>query len=227
MSPDLARQAALSVPRMDTYLSANANKPSPLAAGVALYFWNASTAAAFMYPLHFCEVLIRNAVAEVLTTVYGPQWPWDNGFFLSLPHPSSPSAFKPRNALLAARKKAEDAAGTSNPSADKAIAEMSFAFWQSMFTARYDHGLWANHIKTAFPNAPAATPSHQVRSQIHKSLEIIRKLRNRIAHHEPIFARALSQDYSNILKLVRYRCQETSDWMDQTQTVKPLLQMKP
>lgn len=227
MSPELARQATLSLPRMATYLAANANTPSPLAAGIALYSWNASAAAAFMYPLHFCEVLIRNAVAEVLTKIYGPQWPWDNGFFLSLPNPSSPSAFRPRAALQAARKKAEDAAGTGTPSTDKAIAEMSFAFWQSMFTARYDHGLWANHLKTVFPNSPAALANHQVRSQIHQSLETLRKLRNRIAHHEPIFARALGQDYSNILKLVRYRCRETSEWMDQTQTITQLLRVKP
>src|SRR5690606_15336128 len=96
MSPGLARQAALSIPRLDTYLSVKSTEPSPLSAGIALYSWNAQAAAAFMYPLHFCEVLIRNAVNEVLTIIYGPQWPWDQGFFLSLPNPMSISAFKPR-----------------------------------------------------------------------------------------------------------------------------------
>ncbi|WP_050512926.1 hypothetical protein [Pseudomonas savastanoi] len=227
MSPDIARQAALSFPRMGTYLSVNSTNPSPLSAGIALYAWNAQAAAAFMYPLHFCEVLVRNAVAEVLTATYGPQWPWNNGFFLSLPNPSSPSAFKPRTAVLAACRKAEDLAGADTPSTDKAIAEMSFAFWQSMFTARYDHGLWANHLKTVFPNAPASMPNHEIRSKIHKSLESIRKLRNRIAHHEPIFARHLAQDYSNILRLVEYRCKHTSKWMDDTQSVRHVLQARP
>ncbi|AVB17693.1 MULTISPECIES: Abi family protein [Pseudomonas syringae group] len=227
MSPDIARQAALSFPRMGTYLSFNSTKPSPLGAGIALYAWNAQAAAAFMYPLHFCEVLVRNAVAEVLTATYGPQWPWDNGFYLSLPNPSGPSAFRPRNAVLAARKKAEDIAGEGIPSTDKAIAEMSFAFWQSMFTARYDHGLWANHIKTVFPNTPAKMPYHVIRSKIHQLLESIRKLRNRIAHHEPIFARPLAQDYSNILKLIEFRCKKTSEWMDETQSVKQILHARP
>ncbi|WP_407311686.1 Abi family protein [Pseudomonas sp. nanlin1] len=227
MSPDIAKQAALSFPRMGTYLSMSTTEPSPLCAGIALYAWNAQVAAAFMYPLHFCEVLVRNAVAEVLTTTYGPQWPWDNGFFLSLPNPSSPSAFKPRNAVLAARKKAEDFAGVGTPSTDKAIAEMSFAFWQSMFTARYDHGLWTNHLKTVFPNSPRNVANHKIRAKIHQSLESIRKLRNRIAHHEPIFARPLAHDYSSILRLIEFRCKQTSRWMDETQTVTQILSVRP
>ncbi|HKS12478.1 MAG TPA: Abi family protein [Pseudomonas sp.] len=212
---------------MGTYLAANAGQPSPLANAISLYAWNAAISAAFMHPLHFCEVAIRNAVSEALTLTYGPQWPWSQGFYYSLPDPSGSQPFKPRQALMAARQKAENSAGGGQPSTDKAIAEMSFAFWESMFTARYDHGLWTNHIKNLFPNAPATIAPHALRSDIKKALEAIRKLRNRIAHHEPIFSRELAADYARIARLVRYRCHHTAEWMKQSQTVKSLLLTKP
>lgn len=225
-SLDLAKQTALSMPRMGTYLTACSNKPSPLSAAIHLYAWNAAISAAFIHPLHFCEVVVRNAVSEALTATYGAHWPWSQGFFLSLPDPGG-SAFKPRQALLAARQKAEQSAGGNPPSADKAIAEMSFAFWESMFTARYDHGLWDNHLKRLFPHAPAALPYHKLRAEIRNALEATRKFRNRIAHHEPIFARQLAQDYALIYRVVRYRCDQTAAWMSQTQTVNAVLATKP
>lgn len=165
-------------------------------------------------------------MSEALTATYGAQWPWSQGFFLSLPETAG-SVFKPRQALLAARQKAEQSAGTTPPSADKVIAEMSFAFWESMFTARYDHGLWDNHIKRLFPHAPAALPYYKLRAEIRSALEATRKFRNRIAHHEPIFARQLAHDYARIQKVVKYRCVQTAAWMSQSQTVNAVLATKP
>lgn len=75
MSPDLAKQAALSIPRMGTYLAACHNHPSPLSAAINLYTWNAAISAAFIHPLHFCEVVVRNAVSEALTATYGRNGP--------------------------------------------------------------------------------------------------------------------------------------------------------
>lgn len=42
-----------------------------LAAALRLYRWNAEVSAALMLPAHFAEISASNAVAEVLTTVYG------------------------------------------------------------------------------------------------------------------------------------------------------------
>ncbi|WP_050577183.1 hypothetical protein [Pseudomonas cremoricolorata] len=164
-SPDLAKQIALSTPRIDTYLAACGDALSPLGAAIELYAWNSAVAAAFMHPLQFCEIVVRNAVAEALASAYGDRWPWSQGFFLSLPDPKG-KAFKPRQALLAARLKAEMSAKDGQGSTDKVIAEMSFAFWESLFTARFDDGLWNKHIKRLFPNAPATLPYHKLRAEI-------------------------------------------------------------
>lgn len=227
MSPDLARQATLSIPRMDTYLSACAGRASPLGSAIELYTWNSEVSAAFMHPLHFCEVVIRNAVSDALATTYGAQWPWEKGFLLSLPNPSSKNAFKPREALIKARNKALASAGGGNPSTGKVIAEMNFAFWESMFTKRNDPSLWQNQLLGLFPNAPSSTPYYVLRGGIYTSLYNIRMLRNRIAHHEPIFSRNLEKDYMDVLSLIGYRCKHTAELVDQVQLVKALLARKP
>lgn len=72
----LIRQA-LSVPRMGTYERAVVAEHDYIAAAALdLYNWNAQVSGAFMAPLHICEVVVRNAVSDALTAVYGPNWPW-------------------------------------------------------------------------------------------------------------------------------------------------------
>ena len=83
-------KAALSAARIATYEKA-AGIIDP-ATGVVdpnstkaleLYAWNALVSGALLMPLHVCEVVIRNAVAEALEAKYGAMWPWSN---LSLIH---------------------------------------------------------------------------------------------------------------------------------------------
>jgi len=40
-----------------------------------LYAWNAQLSAAMMAPLHVCEVVVRNAVADALTAVFREREP--------------------------------------------------------------------------------------------------------------------------------------------------------
>lgn len=44
----------------------------------------------------------------------------------------------------------------------------------------------------------------------------LRKLRNRIAHHEPVLARDLAEDYRIILEVVGWICPDTSAWIAET-----------
>lgn len=68
--------ACLSAPRMTTYQQVVTHKPQnqQTLAALALYRWNVEVSAAFMAPIHLCEVVVRNAASEALTAVYGPQW---------------------------------------------------------------------------------------------------------------------------------------------------------
>jgi len=105
---------------------------------------------------------------------YGARWPWNTTFIHSLPAPRG-TTYDPQRDLAQTRKR-EQTTG-------KVIAELKFAFWQSMFTARHDVRVWNHQILTLFPNATGMTAA-QLRGRIYSDLDAARKLRNRVAHHD-------------------------------------------
>jgi hypothetical protein len=107
------------------------------------------------------------------------------------------------------------------------IPTLSFVFWQKMFTHRFDARLWSRCMGQVFPGADRGMPLHGIRAEMHRDLEQIRRLRNRIAHHEPIFGRALADDYAAIERVVKLRCPRTAAWMAGHDMVRPLLRNRP
>lgn len=107
-------------------------------------------------------------------------------------------------------------------SLDKVIPELPFYFWQSMFTKRFDNKIWDMNFTKIFPNA---TP--QDKATFYTDLDKLRKLRNRIAHHEPIFDRNLAENYHLILKIIRYRSYSTASWLASWENFTQLLSQKP
>lgn len=212
-----AVKRALSADRLGTYENAVA-KLDARSTPLDLYLWNARISAAFLIPLHIGEVVIRNAVSDALTRIHGPRWPWVQGFADSLPSPAN--GYNPRRELL--RAAARCANGTS-----QIIPTLSFVFWQKMFTQRFDVRVLARCMGAVLPGADTAAPRHVTRAHIHNDLEQIRRLRNRIAHHEPIFARALGEDFAAIQRIVGLRCTRTADWMAGHEAVTPLLRNRP
>ena len=193
--------AALSAPRMSRFVAACANDASR---AVELYRWNAEVSAAFMVPMHICEVVLRNAIAGTIQEVYGPNWYLPGtAFERSLPKPKT--GYSPSRDLSISRK--------GQPTAGKVIPELKFMFWVSMVTARHDARLWTPYIKKYFPSLPARSAPRDGRRMLHGRLEEIRKLRNRIAHHEPIFDRALAQDYSRIIDVISWTSPAATSWL--------------
>jgi DUF2934 family protein len=208
---------ALSHSRIGTYEIAAGVSTRDDPNAIALYAWNASVSAALLAPLHICEVVMRNAVGEALGAVYGPRWPWDRTFVLSLPDPRG--QYSPRRDLLNVT--------ASQPSTGKVIPELKFAFWQEMFTRRHDVRLWSIHLKRVFPSHDAAKLVTTIRREIYANLEVIRKLRNRIAHHEPIFARNLLDDFQRMVRLVEQRSPHVASWMVGNQNAVELISQSP
>lgn len=212
-----AIKAAISAARMATYEAATQTVP-PLSGALALYAWNAKVAGAMLAPLHLCEVVLRNAVSEALTHVYGANWPWDPAFERSLPHPALP-AFSMRRELQFGRR--------NQQSTGKAIAELKFAFWQKMFTGRFDAQIWNPHLRAVLPYVDAGWTVQQARKRIYDDIETLRLLRNRIAHHEPIISRPLAADFQKIQELIQFRCPHTADWMVNNQQAQVLIHSRP
>ncbi len=187
-------------------------------AAVALYDWNAQVSGAFLAPLHICEVVIRNAVSDALTAVYGDRWPWSRVFEESLP---DSGGYNPRRDLRSARM--DFNTRRDRPTTGKVIPELKFVFWQKMFTSRHDERIWDIHLRRVLPNLDEAKAINKLREEIYTDLEHVRSLRNRIAHHEPIFRRDLSGDLDRIAALTGFRCALTTQWMLTNQRVTSFL----
>jgi len=88
--------------------------------------------------------------------------------------------------------------------ANKIVAELTFGFWTSLFDTKFDKTLWKD-LRFAFPKCPKAI---RQRKTICSKLNSIRKLRNRIFHHESIsWSISALKDYRNEIT-------ETIDWLD-------------
>ena len=212
---ELAIKFALSDARLGTFEAVVI--PSELSGALALYAWNAQVSAAMLAPLHICEVVMRNAVSDALSAVYGSRWPWATVFERSLSDPSI--GFSARRELIRVRDQ--------QPSTGKVIAELKMVFWQKMFTGRFDARLWNPHLRAVFPHLDTSKTVQELRGLIHTDLEQLRALRNRIAHHEPIFKRSLADDFGKLQELIAFRCPITSAWMVGNQQVQTLIAVKP
>jgi hypothetical protein len=195
----------LSPARIGTYEAEVRIKGDGDPRAVALYTWNAQVSAALFFLLHFCEVVVRNAAADAPEAVYGPRWPWNPVFILSLPDPPHRNIYNPRANL--------NKVASQQPSTGKVIPELNFVFWQELFTHRHDVRLWDSHLKRVFPEHDPKEAMIAIRRSIYADLDVIRKLRNRIAHHEPIFTRNLRQDLDRMHRLVRLRSNLVASWV--------------
>lgn len=168
---------ALSTPRLSTYLG-RYHGDTRLA--LRLYAWNSELAGAFMGPLSMVEVVTRNAIHNQLRA--GGQDDWWN----TQRYPLAPREGK---SLTSAIDKLFWA-GNTNPSADDVVAATTFGFWVGLLDVgvarhpRYDYEtrIWRPAVAAAFPHRRG-----RGRRQVHAQLNRIRKFRNRVMHHEPIF----------------------------------------
>ena len=167
-----------------------------------LYHWNMAVAEAFYSPLQTLEVIVRNALGDKLKSAFGHQWYLANNVqYLRYPQPemlvAAISELSRRNAAI---------------DHGRIVAELNFGFWAGLLGKRYETNLWRPLFRHAFPNAPKP---------------FLRIFRNRIAHHEPIFNRALTDDHCRILQLIGWISPEAALWTAQTSRVPFVLQQRP
>jgi hypothetical protein len=138
---------ALSTARMGTYEVLATAAGRDLEGALALYAWNAQVSGALLPPLHICEVVVRNAVADALEALYGARWPWSATFERSLPKTKGP-VYSTLDDLLKTRQRFR--------TTGQVIAELKFAFWGTLFTGRHDTRIWDPHLRRVLPNLDAS-----------------------------------------------------------------------
>lgn len=209
-----ALRRALSAERLSTYERIASTCGDDVTAE-SLYLWNMRMCGALMMPVHLCEVVIRNAAASVLARQHGPRWPWNDAFRRRLP------ASSPASARTALEQVASRAADTP-----VIVANLPMVFWQQLFTCRFDASMWIPALHGALRHAPPAHPS-VIRKSVNADIDRIRRLRNRIAHHETILERDLGADLAAIGRLIHARCPHTLGWLQRHERATTVLAASP
>lgn len=211
--PHTAIEQVLSPSRFSTYRNAviTAKGSDCPRTALDLYEWNADLSGQLLFPLHIYEVVLRNTISDAISQRYGPDWPINTVFQNSLPN-------KEKAALLSLI--------TPYQGLGKTLPELKLYWFESMLTRRHDGRIWKPYIHSVFPNAggDAVITAATLRSQLNTQCRTIRKLRNRIAHHEPIFNQPM---LANILPYIQaavgFRCATTLFWLNKREQVSPLL----
>jgi hypothetical protein len=105
-------------------------------------------------------------------------------------------------------RKAKDALQREGKPLDagRVVAELNFGFWTGLIGPKYAD-LWRNHLVKAFSRRPVQ------RAEVQTRLNSIRKLRNRVAHHEPILSRPLQRDMNQIFDTLSWLSPVTARWV--------------
>ena len=184
---------AISIKRLAKYLAA---VDGDLDKALKLYEENMRLAEAFYTPLQCLEVCLRNGLNSRLCTTFGDDW-MTNG--------------KPaleEGAKLSIQKAIEDLQKADHDvTPDDIVAELNFGFWIGLMGPPYDATLWRQTLYKSF-----TAKGGQKRSTVHRRFNALRRFRNRVAHHEPIFHRPLEQLHSEIIEAISWMCRHTSAW---------------
>jgi hypothetical protein len=176
----------VSAERLETYRPAGGDDLVML----VNYYWNIALCEALYPTLHCVEVALRNTLHTTMTNRFGNEFWFDD---LSIIFSEQKADVDKARANLA-RRRQDDNSG-------KIVAELTFGFWVSLLTKRYEEHLWKPDgyqlVLAAFPSIPR---KQRTRSTIHRRYFAINQLRNRVFHFEPIWHRkTLPQDHRDIL----------------------------
>ncbi|RMI13127.1 hypothetical protein [Cellulomonas triticagri] len=198
----------LSPPRMSTYL---AGCEDDVSRAVDLYRWNLDVSMAFFESLHYLEVAVRNRVDESLSAWVGPGTDWLD------PASAIPLAPGTRARIAVARDRA--ARGGRPVAHGHVVAELTFGFWPSLLSDAYNRTLWQPALKAAFPRAR--------RTDLRDRLLRAGTLRNRVAHHEPVFSLDLGSEHEQIITVAELVEPRLGWWIDATSRTDAVLRRRP
>jgi len=128
--------------------------------------------------LHYLEIILRNRLDQAIGNIYGKNW------MISVPPGLRMDEGNLEKLGSASRHFQYEKRAT--PNHDDLVAHMAFGFWSSFFHKRYDEQLWHRKYFAA-QVFPYMKHDHRSRNVTKPKLQVIKAIRNRIAHHEPIW----------------------------------------
>ena len=200
-----------------------------------LYIWNTAISAALYVPIQGLEIALRNTLQEALVASHGSDWYdklprnlTDKWQAMVPPHRrrrrrgANPSIQGLEQEVIQAKSKLQRKRKTVSASA--IVPELTFGFWVMLLHSGTDgifqETLWRPIFSKALPTIGRS-------KMIHTPLVDIKELRNRIAHHEPIFNRDLQGEYDKIIRVLSWIDPDVSAWVDHHNIVKETMNQRP
>jgi hypothetical protein len=188
-----------------------------LAAAFTLYEWNMSVSAALFETLGPVEVVLRNAIHDRLLAWHARRGLPDQWY--------DHAGLDAQGQRDVARAKDRATRGGRDPEIPgKVIAELTLGFWRYLLARRYQATLWPA-IVTAFSSHHDGSKLSRV--AVHDDVQRLQVLRNRIAHHEPVYRRDLQQDFAGMLALASWISPDVVTWVRGLSRVLTILGERP
>ncbi|WP_336794216.1 Abi family protein [Gordonia malaquae] len=188
-----------------------------------LYQWNTEFGGALHSQLCHVEIMVRNAIDRALS-----DWNQNQGYPREWTRPQSaaPLLFAMSGDKIdEARKQAAKSAGTREHgharkgaavTHDDVVSQMTFGNWCALLgttggRARLSKAqdLWSQGLHQAFPHAH---PTDNGRHYVATRMERLRKLRNRVSHHENLLAVNAENRIADMLGVLRTLGPEHPSW---------------
>jgi hypothetical protein len=190
----------ISKERLDPYINYHKND---LLKAISHYKSNILISESFYPLLAVLEIGLRNSIDYQLTKRFNDREWYDNKDFVKIATRFQIDRISQARTNIYSEKK-EITPG-------RIIAELSFGFWTSLFDTKFEMTLWKS-LRLAFPNCPK---SIRKRKTMSSKLNGIRKLRNRIFHHEAITwnLNVLNSYNNEIIEGIEWLNRDLLEWM--------------
>lgn len=231
---DLPLESLISIARYAKYRAAARGDHAKAS---RLYIWNTHLSAAYWPAIAMVEVAIRNALNAQLCMKIGctPQTGWHVDALSDRPriHLLDRELDKLKKSLLNFDRKHNHDPGQRQiePTGDDVIGGTSLGLWVALCGEgapkldpcyNYHRNLWRPTLHKAFPGYEGARIQDKP-GPIRDALREFERLRNRIAHHEPIYMFKHNYQVENIFRLAGWLDNSLATFLRKNDQVTPVL----
>lgn len=181
-------EQTISKPRLDSY---RGYFRVSLSEAIGLYMWNTEVASKLGVLLSYFEIALRNNIHKTMSSFYSHGGQTSCHWYDTIAGQLKPTT---RDKIAVVRAKSR------HPSPDEIVSRVTFGFWPAILSSldrRYQHqllaGIFPNHPLSAMPQS-WAVQANRVSSLAY--IYEINDLRNRLAHHEPLWKFTAIKDTS-------------------------------
>lgn len=184
-------EAAISKPRLDSYKGYF--KTRTMEESIGLYMWNMELSSCYSNLISLFEIALRNHIHRAMSLRYSPtgaaSFHWYDKIWGSMPYESQNKVDSIRYTGRGPTRVRRSPA----PSPDEIVSRVTFGFWPAILSIIDGRANYADKIfPVIFPNHPlSASPADWVvKTHRKKAVAYVYELnavRNRIAHHEPLW----------------------------------------